>query len=121
MSNRRYITRHGKRIEVETMDFDPPAGKEKNAKFTKMELDWAIDMAKTAGCPCAVILVVMRYLAWKADSQTFAFPNTLLTQYGIDRRTKYWFLESLEAAGKIRIERLGPRKALIVTLLGKLE
>jgi len=64
MSNRRYITRHGKRIEIETLDFDPPAGKKnKRAEFVAVELDWVADMAETVGCPCATVLVVMRYLA----------------------------------------------------------
>ena len=122
MSNPRYVMAHGRRIAVETLDIDPPAGKaphqkNKHAKFSVVELDWIADMAKATGCPCAAILVVMHYLAWKASSQTFAFPNTLLTRYGIDRRIKYWVLENLEAAGKIRIERRGPGQAPIVTLL----
>lgn len=125
MSNPRYVMAHGKRILIETLDFDPPAGKtckkNKRAEFAAVELDWIADMAEAAGCPCAAILVVMRYLAWKAGSQTFAFSNTLLTRLGIDRRTKYWVLESLEAAGKIRVERRGTRKAPVVTLLGKPE
>ena len=118
MSNRRYITRHGKRIEIDTLDFDPPAGrKNKRAEFVAVELDWVADMAETVGCPCATVLVVMRYLAWKARSQTFAFSNTLLTRLGIDRRTKYDVLENLKAAGKIKVERRGSGRAPMVTLL----
>jgi hypothetical protein len=53
----------------------------------------------------------------EAGSQTFAFSNTLLTRLGIDRRTKYWVLESLEAAGKVKVEHPGSGRAPIVTLL----
>ena len=118
---KRYVTRpNGERVEVETVEFDPPSGKARKMKpkeFAKVELEWAADMAEVTGCPCAAVLVVLRYLVWKAGGEPFAFSNTLLNRLGIDRRIKYWVLESLEAAGKIRVERRGTRKAPTVTLL----
>jgi hypothetical protein len=117
----RFWTRpNGQRVEVETVEFDPPPGKARKVKpkeFAKVELEWLAGMAEVTGCPCAVVLVVLRYLAWRADGKPFAFSNTLLSRLGIDRRIKYWVLESLEAAGKIRVERRGTRKAPMVTLL----
>jgi hypothetical protein len=51
MSNRRYITAHGKRIEIETLDFGQPTGKKnKCAEFAVVELDWIADMAKGNRC-----------------------------------------------------------------------
>jgi hypothetical protein len=78
----RFQSLAGKRIKVKTLDFDQPARKKnKHAEFAMVELDWIADMAKAAPkFQWAAILVVMRYLAWKAKSQTFAFPNTLLTR-----------------------------------------
>ena len=103
----RFRTRsNGQRVEVETVEFDPPPGKARKMKpkeFAKVELEWLAAMADITGCPCAVVLAVLCYLAWKAGGKPFAFSNALLTRLGIHGRTKYRTLESLEAAGKIRV------------------
>jgi hypothetical protein len=108
---------HGERDRLARFRTRQPKAKTAEQERVMVELDWMVDMAKAVGTPCAAVLIVMQYLAWKAQSQTFAFPNTLLIQRGIDRRTKHRVLEKLETAGKIRIERCGTRKAPAVTVL----
>jgi hypothetical protein len=108
----------GKQVPVEEVELDPPARrKKKRSEFTVMELEWAADMAKATGTCGALVWIVMRYLSWKAKSPTFAFTNTLLTRYGVTRQIKYRVLEKLEAAGKIKVEHRGAKKASIVTFL----
>ncbi len=107
----------GEHILVEEVELDRPARRTKRPAFTAIPLVWATNMAKAAGIPGAAVLVLLHYMAWKARSPTFQLSNALLTKYGIDRKVKYRVLAHLEAAGQIKIERRGPKKAPVVTLL----
>jgi hypothetical protein len=113
----RFRTRpNGQRIEVVEVDLGGKPRRAKQPEFSAVKLDWAAKFAKANGAPCALIMVIMQYLSWKARSPTFTFSNTLLNKYGIHRDAKYRVLENLEAAGMVKVERRGRGQAPIVTL-----
>jgi hypothetical protein len=117
MSNPRYVTAHGKRILVETLDMpDTPVRKTKRKDFTQLQLEWAADTAKAARTPGAMVWILLQYMAWRTKSTTFPLFNILLARYGVDRRTKYRILANLEKAGRIKTQRRN-KQAPLVTLL----
>jgi hypothetical protein len=120
MSNPRLVTAHGRQILVETLETPdmPTRGRKtkKQEEFAIVPLRWMAEATKTTDTGGAMVLVLLRYLAWKNESSTFSLSNAMFTRYGIARETKRRVLRKLEAAGRLKIER-GPGRALIVTLL----
>jgi hypothetical protein len=115
----RFITRKGRRIEVEILPTDakPSKARQREAKaFAKIPLQWAADAAKALGAPQSFVPIWIRHQAWKTKSLTFTLSNAALVKYGVKREAKRRALASLEAAGMIKVERL-PGRATIVTLL----
>jgi hypothetical protein len=108
MSNRRWATVHGKRIEIETVV--PSSARTSPRKPLRRD-----KANRHFGCPMGWLktvlpltrskeqLVVAVYL-WRrrvicGNCDTFELPNNELTDLGIDRRIKYRALAHLEAAG----------------------
>jgi hypothetical protein len=112
-----YVIRHGKRIEVETVDFGglTPVKRKKVEPFAKVPLKWAAAAAKAMRSPPALIMVELLYASWRAKSRTFPLANARLAKLGTSRNAKYRVLRDLERAGLISVGR-APRKALIITL-----
>jgi hypothetical protein len=117
MIDPRWVTAHGKRILVETLETpDMKARKRKQEAFVMLPLHWAADMAKATGTAAAMVWILLSYTAWKENSPTFPLTNTTLAHFGIGREVKRRVLEKLEAAGRIKVKRRSTR-APIVTLL----
>jgi hypothetical protein len=122
MIDPRWVTAHGKRILVETLE--TPGMRAREAKrarrrkeaFVMLPLQWAADAARATKTPMAMVLILLQYMAWKTKSQTFPLRNALIAQYGVDRYAKYRALRKLEQAGVIRVLRQN-KQASIVTLL----
>ena len=115
----RFVTRHGKRIEVETLPFEAQPSKARWREadlFSKMPLQWSNAAARAIGSRQCFVLIWLFHLAWKSKSATFGLSNTALARYGVSRETKRRALAKLEAAGLIKAERRRGR-ATIVTLL----
>jgi hypothetical protein len=116
---RKFVTRHGRRIEVETMP-DPPEVvakiRERKQKaeraFAKLGLAWAISVA--AELPEFLVFYDLRRRAWEARGQGFVLPSGWLKRYGVSRRVKDRVLRGLEVTGKIAVER-SPGKSPRVT------
>jgi DNA-binding MarR family transcriptional regulator len=113
------IFRHGRHIEVETLDTGakPSKARRRDANlFIKVPLRLVMAASKTIRTRNALlVLILLQYMAWKARSSTFACPNELMERCGVSRKTKHRALAELEAAGVITVRRQ-PRRSPIVTL-----
>jgi hypothetical protein len=90
--------------------------KVKKDVFVKVPLWWMEEATKATKTPQAFVCVWLLHTAWKAGSMTFPLPNDRLAKRGVDRRTKYRALASLERSGLITVGRRD-RKTPIVTLV----
>jgi hypothetical protein len=112
-----YVTRHGRRIEVETLDVGAPAKAKQppeNEPFVNVPLRWAVEAAKATRSPAIIVCIHLLYLAWKTKSRTV----TLSNRDGIDPKTKDRVLRKLEAAGLVRAERHRGRSPRVTILSG---
>jgi hypothetical protein len=110
-----YVFRHGRRIEVETLD--PGGPKRRRADpFVQVPLRWAIEATKAMRTPKALVWVRLLHLRWKYKAQTFCLPNKWLEEQGVSRFVKNRTLNELEANGLIAVERR-PHKSPRITLL----
>jgi hypothetical protein len=118
MINPRWVTTHGKRILIETLETPGMQAREamKQQQFVKVPLQWAADAAKATGTRGAMVWILLLHMAWKTKSTTFPLSNIMLARYGVSREMKRRVLEKLEAPGRIKIERRWKRNP-IVTLL----
>jgi hypothetical protein len=103
---------------VETLEIPSveKRARKKAEQFVLIPLQWASDMAKATRTPGATVWILLRYMAWKTNSQTFPLSNVLLERYGIARETKRRVLAKLAAAGQIKIQHRH-KQAPIITLL----
>jgi hypothetical protein len=112
----RYVTRHGRLIEFESLDVGAPAKAKqppKDEPFVNVPLRWAMEAAKATN-PAVIICIHLLYLAWKTNSRTVILAN----RDGINRRTKDRVLLKLEAAGLVHVERHRGRSPRVTILRG---
>jgi hypothetical protein len=109
------VFRHGKEIEVETLQSTTPPKRRKHL-FAQIPLQSAAKVAKITRSHQFFVWIWLQHMAWKTKSRTFAISNSALAQYGIDRDSKRRALESFEAAGMISVVR-HKNKAPVVTLI----
>jgi hypothetical protein len=123
MIDPRWVTAHGKLIEIETLETPGTAlrrarkAKRDEEEFAIVPLQWAAGIAKDTNTKRALIWIVLLYLSWKAKNRTFPVSNVTLTRYGIAKDTKLRVLKNLAAVGRITIE-WKEGCAPIVTLIG---
>jgi hypothetical protein len=107
----KHITIDGRQIDLETDDFGiAPRKRRRTEPWVKAPLAAMAAELKIIGTPRAVVLLILRYEAWKANGKPFTLPNKRVAQYGVGRGVKPRVLAKLEAAGVIRVKREG-RKA----------
>jgi hypothetical protein len=114
---KRYIIRHGKRIEVETITPAAP----RRRKVTKLAETWAqiphhrgLQLAKEVGNPVLAVLLALEAAIHKERSNQVELSNDLLRMYKIRRQAKTEGLRQLAAAGVVSVE-WRDRKAPTVT------
>jgi hypothetical protein len=122
MSNRRWVTAHGKTFEVETIE--TPGVTARKTRKTKQEkefaivpLKWAATIAKETEAQRTLVWIVLLYLSFKARSKTFLVSNATMARYGISHDTKTRALKDLEAIGRV-VVRQRKGSAPVVTLIG---
>ena len=117
---KRYSPSLGRSIEIEELDsgVKPSKARRREADaFIKVPLRLVMAASQaTLSRNALLVLILLRYMAWKAHSSTFACPNELMKRCGISRKTKHRALAELEAAGFITLRRL-PRRSPIVTMM----
>jgi hypothetical protein len=110
----RFVTRNGKRIEVETFPCKAKPSKARAREadlFAKVPLKWADAATRAIGSRQGFVLIWILHVAWKNKSRNFAVSNMSLARYGVSREAKRRALAKLQAAGLIGVEgyRVGPR------------
>jgi hypothetical protein len=111
-----YVSRHGRRIEVETLNTGVKPKRKLVEPFVKVPLHWASKAAKATRTSKAMVWVWLLHSSWKAKSPTFPLPNGKLKHDGVSRFIKRRALRELETAGLITVERRHG-KTPVVTLL----
>ena len=114
-----YVIRHGRKIEVETIDtgIGPSKTRRREADlFAKVPLRWMGAAAEATRCPQAFVLIWLWHMAWRTRSRSFPLSNVALARYGISREVKRRTLVALEAVGLILVERR-KNQAPTVTLI----
>lgn len=113
----KFVTRHGKRIEVEVLDTGAPSKHRTNEHFG-CPLEWARrvrSVVKSADQMLVAIWLHRRHSICKSD--LFSVPNDKLkSELGVSRKVKYQALHYLEEAGAITIVR-GNKRAPLVRIL----
>jgi hypothetical protein len=117
MTERSFVYRHGRRIEVETIlpPSHPPRRRRKDT-FAKVPLAKAAIMAKATKTTKAMVWVVVLYEWWANKGKPFTLSNKRLAGYGVTHDTKRRALRELEDAGLIAVEQNGKR-APVVTVV----
>jgi hypothetical protein len=98
-----YVIRHGRRIEVETLDTGVAAKPKRQAKgepFVVVPLRWARLAVKDGGLMEFFICADLLHRAWKAKGKSFVMPNTKC----VSPKVKYRVLRALAAAKLITVE-----------------
>lgn len=114
----RYVTRHGRRIAVETLPgINAPRRRKKDDQFAKVPLWWAAAAAEATGAPKLLACVDLLYRAFRANGPSFTLPNRWLEERGVNRKVKYQMLCDLEGAGLLTVERRNGKSPRI-TLVG---
>jgi hypothetical protein len=115
----RFVTSHGRRIEVETLPCKAKSSKTRQREaelFVKVPLAWASTAAKAIGSHQSFVVIWILHLAWRTRSQTVTLSNTALAKYRINREAKRRALVKLEAAGLVKLKRLHGRPTIVTVL-----
>ena len=74
----RFVARHGKRIEVETLPFEAQPSKARRREadlFSKMPLQWSNAATRAIGSRQCFVLIWLLHLAWKRNAQPSVCPT----------------------------------------------
>jgi hypothetical protein len=126
--NARYVWRHGKRIEVVTLDTGtlvPPHQKRAHTagdaedRLIGCPVWWVKRVRPVLKTKDQLIVAVYLWRRWVVSGkrETFDVPNGELRALGISRKVKYGTLDLLAAAGLIRVARRSAKAALAITIL----
>jgi hypothetical protein len=117
VGNISYIRRHGRLIEVETIEPGGPAKKHKGEPFLLLTHRDAVRGFLALGSPKALVWYAVLYRAWAEKSKTVRVPTKLLRSWGVGRWNWSRALVQLEQAGLIQIDERRHGGAAKVTLL----
>ena len=122
MADVHYIYRHGRKIEVKTLDIGPgPAPKKKQHRLVGFPWAFLVDVCRlTEGRTTLVVAMYIYRRTHVCRSQTVTLPIGELRELGVDRKRRHEALSMLEAAGLIRIEKAPAGRSSKVTLVWKL-
>ena len=118
---RRWVTAHGKVIEIETLDVGPgaPAPKRRgHRRFTKFPGIWeeVLGKAHVSGSTYAVAIVLV-YGAWRLASRghkpVIKLTDVMLKRVNVGRRGKRAALQKLERLELVGVERRANRNPLV--------
>jgi hypothetical protein len=95
------------------------AGRKKRGyRLVGFPFAFLVDVCRlTEGRAPLVVAALIYRRTHVCDSRTVTLPSAELAELGIDRKLKRNALVRLEAAGLIRIEKVGPGRSVRVTLL----
>jgi hypothetical protein len=98
------VYRHGRRVEVETLNPDPLPVKRSKPLFTQVPLELAARAAKATDGQRMLVWVLILHRCWKERTQTVPVTNDMMRKYGINRHVKVRALRQLETAGLVTVQ-----------------
>jgi hypothetical protein len=112
--NIRYVIRHGKRIEVETIETGTTPER-RRGRFVRVPERW---LKKLSGMSLSTrwLAVVLLWKSFQNYGRVFSCPN--LEDFGISRRQKRKGLVELERAGMILVHRARRKSPRVKIALG---
>jgi hypothetical protein len=99
------VIRHGRRIEIETIDTGVVVKNRRTDPFVKVPLRWASKAAQATNTAKAMVWIRLLHATWEAKSNTVSLANVRLKKDGVTPWLKRRALHELEAAGLIRVDR----------------
>lgn len=113
----RTIVRHGRRIEVETINGPPPKRRRGN-QFIGCPIDWLKRVYPLVHGKGEIVVALWLYRRHTVcGGKPFTVANAELSwDFGITRQTKYRTLRRLEKAGAITLQRKGAKTVLVKLL-----
>ena len=115
----RVIVRHGRRIEVETVETGGVAPRRRlRGHFILMPLLWLklLEGASGQTYRLALHLAYLNWRNWKGRNAPVVLSNSAARSVGLPRRTKWNGLRELERRGLVSVER-HPRRSPIIRLI----
>jgi hypothetical protein len=112
------VFRHGRRIEVETINgrIAPPKRKNHQPAFVKYPARWRTALRGASGLTFQ-LAVELLFLQFKNRKQPVRLSNQILARLGLKSRTVKWrAMVDLEARQVIRIDRQRGKSPLITVL-----
>jgi hypothetical protein len=110
----RVIVRHGRRIEVETVETGVAPRRRLREHFIQVPLPWLKLLEGASGQVCRLALH-LAYLNWRRKGAPVTLSNSAVRGVGLERRAKWRALRELERRGLLSVER-HPRRSPIVRL-----
>jgi hypothetical protein len=111
-----YVHRHGRRIEVETVEVpgaSAPRRQKSNNAFVLLSLKKIPTEFNALKCPTALVWIALQYERWRLKSNTVRLPTALLGSWGLDRFVWMRSLTRIERAGLARVDRRRGRAARV--------
>jgi hypothetical protein len=113
-----YVVRHGKRIEVETLETVAPPARPRRVRvketFARIPHQRGMELYGRIGGAAWVILLELDRLIYKSFGRNpVRLANHNLEAVGMPRNTKWKALRQLEAAGVIAVVQEGQEAALV--------
>ena len=103
MGEVRYIHRHGRKIEVKTLDIGPPPKKRRPDRFVQVPELWLEKQLPALTGATRWLAIVLLWHSFRHHGHAFTCPN--LERYGIGRAVKSRGLLELKRAGLITVQR----------------
>ena len=108
------IVRHGRRIEVETVETGVAPRRRLRGHFIQVPLPW-LELLEGASGPAYRLALYLAYLNWRGKGAPVTLSNSAVRGVGLERRAKWRALRELERRGLLSVER-HPRRSPIVRL-----
>jgi hypothetical protein len=108
----RVIVRHGRRIEVETVETRAVAERRLRGHFIQVPLPW-LELLQGASGPAYRLALYLSYLNWRAKGVPVTLSNSAARGIGLERRAKWRALRELERRGLLSVERHPSRSPIV--------
>jgi hypothetical protein len=113
-----YVMRHGRRIEVETLDLGIPAKPRgrKNRDFVMITRTQFNRLGTVRAAATLKVFLLIQFLVFRSHTKSIRLANVTLSEHNISRGQKRRALADLETLGLIRVTRCRHRSPEIIIL-----
>jgi hypothetical protein len=100
-----YVLRHGRRIEVVTLDTGTAAKPKRSGLFVMVPMTWVERLAAQRSVAVWPVAIRILHLDWKSAGQPVVLGNMALRELGVGPEGKKSGLAILEGLGLISVKR----------------